>query len=96
MTKGSTKCLATATGNRYRSHTDAQQSLASVREAMAKVPVMFVFSTEERAWSVQFQNNAPAPWKFLEGNSGEHGTNMFKVRPDTADDIVMLLKHVFG
>jgi pimeloyl-ACP methyl ester carboxylesterase len=85
--------LVFLTGGAY---TDAQQSLASVREAMAKVPVMFVFSTEERAWSAQFQSNAPAPWKFLECNPGEHGTNMFKVRPNTADDIVMFLKTVFG
>lgn len=54
---------------------------------MPEVPAVFTYSTAERDWSVAQQEGAPASWVFHEYADGRHGTAMFDVAPEVADDL---------
>lgn len=58
------------------------------------LPVVFTYSTAERAWSVDQQAGAPASWSFLEYPDGDHGTLMFEAKPEVAADLESFLAEV--
>lgn len=62
--------LVFLTGGDY---TEAQNGV----EQAASVPVLFAYSTAERAWSVDQQRHDSGRWVFHEYASGDHGTKLF-------------------
>jgi pimeloyl-ACP methyl ester carboxylesterase len=68
------------TGGAY---TENQNRIADHRAALDQISTRFVFSTDERAWSAGFDDNAPDGWSFMEYDPGGHGTIMFGTRPES-------------
>jgi len=74
--------LVFLTGGTY---TENQNPLADHRPLLEGLPIQFVFSTSERAWSAQFEAGAPGRWRFEEYADGAHGTGMFDAVPGSVD-----------
>ena len=55
------------------------------RDALDPLPLLFLYSTEERAWSAAFEADGSASWRFEEVADGAHGTNMFGAAPATIE-----------
>ncbi|MCB9764452.1 MAG: hypothetical protein H6739_32055 [Alphaproteobacteria bacterium] len=73
--------LGLMTGGTY---TETQSSMSDLPE----LPVVFTYSTQERAWSVAQQGLPNGPdWVFLEYPDGAHGTRMFDAAPEVATDL---------
>jgi len=72
--------LGFMTGGNY---TENQTDMAAV----ASFPAAFTYSTEEREWSAAQQARA-AHWTFHEYPDGAHGTKMFGVQAQVADDLI--------
>jgi len=70
--------LVFLTGGTY---TESQANVEDHRSLLDALPIQFVYSTEESAWSSQFEAGAPAPWAFEEYENGDHGTLMFDAEP---------------
>lgn len=85
------KALVFLTGGSY---TETQNRIADHRATLDPLPIQFVFSTAERAWSAQFDNNPPAAWRFDEYQPGAHGTRMFGTAPQAVDDVAAFLAGV--
>ncbi|MEM9692923.1 MAG: hypothetical protein AAGA56_10285, partial [Myxococcota bacterium] len=80
--------LVFLTGGTY---TENQNTVASARPYLDQIPLQFVFSTAERTWSAQFDENAALPWALMEYENGAHGTSMFDAAPASVDDVVAFL-----
>ena len=80
--------LVFLTGGTY---TENQNAMSANRAVLDRLPILFVFSTAERAWSAPFETNAPAAWQFKEYNPGGHGTRMFQAQPRSIDDVAGFL-----
>jgi hypothetical protein len=78
------KALVFLTGGTY---TELQNTFAKNRPTLDAVPIMFVFSKAERAWSAALQVGAPAAWLFKEYDKGDHGTRMFQAQPASLDAV---------
>jgi pimeloyl-ACP methyl ester carboxylesterase len=78
------KALVFLTGGTY---TELQNTFAKNRPALDVMPIMFVFSKAERAWSAALQPGAPAAWQFKEYDKGDHGTRMFQAQPASMDAV---------
>jgi hypothetical protein len=72
------RALVFLTGGTY---TEAQNTISDQRATFEPIPMLFVFSTEERAWSAGYEPGAPSGWMFKEYNPGAHGVGMFMVQP---------------
>jgi dienelactone hydrolase len=81
--------LVFLTGGTY---TEAQNSFADHRAVLDAIPILFVYSREERAWSAGLSMGAPSAWSFKEYSPGEHGTRMFDVQPAAIDDVAEFLR----
>jgi alpha-beta hydrolase superfamily lysophospholipase len=68
-------------------YTELQNTFAKNRPALDAMPIMFVFSKAERAWSAALQPGAPAAWQFKEYDKGDHGTRMFQAQPASMDAV---------
>ncbi len=77
--------LGFMTGGTY---TEAQNSMSD----LGVIPMIFTYSTVERAWSVAQQDLGHDEWVFLEYEGGAHGTQMFDAKPEVKDDLVDFLK----
>ncbi len=82
------KAMVFLTGGTY---TESQNMVNAHRARLEALPIIFVFSKEERAWSAGFQAGAPPGWLFKEYEPGDHGTRMFAARPEAMDDVAELL-----
>ncbi len=80
--------LVFLTGGGY---TENQFTIASTRTVLEPLPILFVFSTAESAWSGSFRDGAPDTWVFDEYSPGGHGTQMFGSRPESMDAVVEFL-----
>lgn len=69
------------------SYTEAQQPMSAV----AGFPVLFTYSTEERAWS-EAQRGGSDRWTFMEVEKGAHGTKMFEAHPPFAEDLLQWME----
>lgn len=76
------------------SYTENQNSLGAHHDELAQVPIQFVFSAAESAWSKGYQPGAPSAWRFQEYDPGDHGTKMFEARPESIDAVVGFLAEV--
>jgi pimeloyl-ACP methyl ester carboxylesterase len=66
------------------SYTENQNKLAENTSLLSSKPMLFVFSTEERAWSAAFNVEGVSPnWRFDEYGVGDHGTKMFAAAPES-------------
>ncbi|MEQ8457838.1 MAG: CocE/NonD family hydrolase [Sandaracinaceae bacterium] len=74
--------IAFLTGGGY---TENQNAIADHRDALDPLPLLFLYSTEERAWSAAFEADGSASWRFEEVADGAHGTNMFGAAPATIE-----------
>ena len=83
--------LVFLTGGTY---TENQNAVSS--GALQTLPVLFVFSTAERAWSAAFQSDAPEPWAFLEYAEGAHGTLMFGAVDESVDAVADWMQEQVG
>ena len=72
------------------SYTENQTSVAANRATLDPISILFVFSTQERAWSAAFAPG-PGPWQFKEYDPGDHGTRMFAARPESVADVASFL-----
>jgi pimeloyl-ACP methyl ester carboxylesterase len=72
-------------------YTENQTPIADHRALFEAQPMLFVFSTAERAWSAGFSADAPATWRFNEYADGAHGTRMFGAEPSSITDVVQWL-----
>ncbi len=76
--------LGLMTGGDYTENQNAMEDLP-------EVPTVFTYSTLEADWSVAQQPIDPGSWSFLEYGPGGHGTIMFTIAPEVADDLVDFL-----
>lgn len=75
------RALVFLTGGPY---TEAQNRIDDHRSTFGPMPLYFVFSAAERAWSDGLRTpDAPADWRFGEFDPGAHGTRMFGRRPES-------------
>jgi len=70
--------LVFLTGGTY---TENQANVDDNRPLLDALPIQFVYSTAESAWSSQFEAAAPTTWAFAEYANGDHGTFMFDAEP---------------
>ncbi len=75
-------------------YTENQTAIAANGDALSTLPIDFVFSTDERAWSAGFAGDAPEVWNFDEYAPGGHGTRMFGVQPDSVTAVADWLDEV--
>ena len=73
-----------------------ENQIALAEAGLSALPLLFVFSTAERAWSAGFQAEAPAPWRFEELDPGAHGTRMFDTRPESMETVADFLAEQFS
>lgn len=73
-------------------YTENQHRLADHRSTFEAIPILFVFSTEERAYSAAQEAGAPSRWVFQEYAPGAHGTRMFDVQPGAIDVVADFVK----
>lgn len=83
--------LVFLTGGTY---TENQNALGDHHEQLDPLPIQFVFSAAESAWSKGHEAGAPATWRFSEWDPGDHGTKMFEARPESIDLVVKFLDEV--
>lgn len=83
--------LVFLTGGTY---TENQASISAQHELLDPLPIDFVFSTTESAWSLGYKSGAPSAWRFSEWDPGDHGTLMFEARPESIDAVVGFLNEV--
>jgi pimeloyl-ACP methyl ester carboxylesterase len=69
--------LVFLTGGTY---TETNNQFTAQRAVLDSLPIQFVFSTAERAWSAGKQGSAATTWVFEEYAPGDHGTRMFNVQ----------------
>jgi hypothetical protein len=74
------------------SYTENQSRIADHRSTFEALPILFVFSTEERAYAAALQSGAPSRWVFKEYGAGDHGTRLFDVQPGAMDVVADFLK----
>ena len=82
------RALVFLTGGAY---TENQTKLADQHAKLDVVPILFVYSTAENAWSKGFVPSAPPQWVFKEYANGAHGTGMFAAEPRSVDDVASFL-----
>lgn len=82
------RALVFLTGGMY---TENQNRIADHRALLDPMPILFVYSTAERAWSAGLMPGAPAAWAFREYDPGDHGTRMFAVQPAAVDAVAEFL-----
>lgn len=85
----SPKALVFLTGGTY---TESQNRISEHRATFDALPVAFVYSTAERAWSVGYEPAKAASWTFLEYDPGAHGTRMFQTAAQSIDDVAAFLE----
>jgi len=68
-------------------YTEAQNMISAQRAVLDPMPIDFVYSTAEAAWSASHQAGASAEWSFDERADGAHGTQMFDAVPATITDV---------
>ena len=77
-------------------YTENQNRIINRRAALDELPIQFVYSTAERAWSVGFEEGAAEPWQFNEYADGAHGTRMFGAVPGSVGDVAAFLSAQLG
>lgn len=88
------KALVFLTGGHY---TENQHKIAENRTLLDAKPILFVFSTEERAWSAGFMGaEAPSSWQFDEYSVGDHGTKLFGVAPESVERVAEWMGSTVG
>jgi pimeloyl-ACP methyl ester carboxylesterase len=83
--------LVFLTGGAY---TENQSSMKASHTVLEPLPILFVYSAAESAWSAAQQIGAPAAWRFREYDPGDHGTKMFEARPESVADVAGFLSEV--
>ena len=83
--------LVFLTGGTY---TESQNEIAAHHDVLDELPILFVFSTAEAAWSSAFEPGAPPAWTFAEYDPGDHGTGMFTAEPASIDKVAGYLASV--
>jgi pimeloyl-ACP methyl ester carboxylesterase len=83
--------LVFLTGGTY---TENQTVLGDHHIDLDALPIQFVHSAAESAWSKGYQSGAPATWRFEELDPGDHGTKMFDARPESVDLVAGFLSEV--
>ncbi len=78
------RALVFLTGGGY---TENQRQINDQRAILDPLPIRFVYSTAEAAWSQAFEAGAPSPWVFDEYPDGAHGTQMFGAVPASMDAV---------
>lgn len=76
------------------SYTENQHKIDDQREVLDPLPILFVFSKDERDFSILHSAGAPSTWRFQEYDPGDHGTKMLTVRPESIDLVTSYLKEV--
>ncbi|MCA9565492.1 MAG: hypothetical protein KC561_18470, partial [Myxococcales bacterium] len=59
------------------SYTENQHEIADYGPTLEELSILWVFPDNE-PWSLQFEEEAPENWDFVELEDGRHGTNNFK------------------
>lgn len=83
-TVASPRALVFLTGGGY---TETNNQIAAQRTILDALPILFVYSKAERAWSVQYEAGKAASWLFKEYDPGDHGTLMFGAAPASIGDV---------
>jgi pimeloyl-ACP methyl ester carboxylesterase len=83
--------LVFLTGGTY---TENQNTLGAHHDELDPLPIQFVFSAAESAWSKGYQAGAPSSWRFQEWDPGDHGTKMFEARPESIENVALFLRDV--
>ena len=76
--------LVFLTGGGY---TENQNMISANRVILDPLPILFVYSTAESAWSVGYVPGAATGWQFNEYAGGDHGTAMFGAVPASIADV---------
>jgi pimeloyl-ACP methyl ester carboxylesterase len=82
------RALVFLTGGTY---TEAQTKISSQRAKLDPIPILFVYSSAESAWSAGFATAPSAKWAFKEYANGDHGTRIFTAAPASIDDVSAFL-----
>ncbi len=84
------KALVFLTGGRY---TETNNSFGADHPILSTVPILYVFSTAERGWSVGKETGAANIWQFEELDPGDHGTRMFTANSSSINLVAEYLKN---
>lgn len=76
-------------------YTENQHSIAGHSAALS-MPVLFVYSVEEREWSEAQKEFSRPRWTFSIYKDGAHGTKMFAAVPAAQKDVVAFLAKSLG
>ncbi|MCC6900595.1 MAG: alpha/beta hydrolase [Polyangiaceae bacterium] len=83
--------LVLLTGGPY---TENQNVLGAHHDQLDPMPIQFVFSPAEGAWSQGYQKGAPATWRFEALDPGDHGTKMFDANAESIERVAGFLAEV--
>ena len=92
-TVASPRALVFLTGGTY---TEANNQIAAQRTVLDALPILFVYSKAERAWSVQYEAGKAAGWVCAEYDPGDHGTLMFTAAPASIGDVADFVAGAVG
>jgi len=80
------------------SYTEAQNAIAQQRALLDTIPILFVYSSVEAAWSAGFKAGKAAGWQFIEYSgvtqSTGHGTYIFGSKPESIDAVAAFVEQV--
>lgn len=79
--------LVFLTGGGY---TENQHGLSDVLEIVAATPILFVFPSDESAWSQGYEGTSES-WTHMEYEASGHGTHLFGSAPESMTDVVQWL-----
>lgn len=73
--------------------TEARTKVRDHRAQLETLPMLFVYSDRDAAWSTQFQDEPTSPlWLFRRQGSQAHGLELLAEAADSADDIAVFLE----
>jgi pimeloyl-ACP methyl ester carboxylesterase len=78
------KALVFLTAGTY---TENNNRIRDQRAKLDPIPILFVYSTQERAFSAAQQTGAASAWEFEEYANGDHGTRMFAARSESIERV---------
>ncbi len=74
-------------------YTETRVKLAAHRAELETLPILFLYSDRDAAWSTRFQDEPTSPlWLFRRQGGDAHGLELLSADSETVDDIAVFLE----
>jgi len=87
------RALVFLTGGTY---TENQNKIADNLDLLKALPILFVYTSAEAAWSAALKPGAPPVWEFVEYSgvsaSAGHGTGIFTAKPESINTVARFVE----